>query len=545
MPRTTPILIAALDPSWRDDINYDIGNLKAYEGKIYQALTPSGPNTNAGVCRPDESPEQWKIFQEEPVEYIAGDGIKVVKASGTGSISVDDSVVRTKGNQSVSGRKTFTTDVIIDNPTDSSELDFIVANTVKGTKPATNRYAWVNYYDSTNSVGDATYASTRFGYNGIVYDTAGNVHHKIAAYQGVAGSQTNAVLDLVYPEDGEPYLTAPATRATPANNEVVTVGYLDSADSGVVHTTGNETISGLKEFTGSVRITGDDLLIQGTGKAQYPDVDLQMIDYVRGETEVDNGIEAGITIYDSKNNYKGDAILADCRYRYDAVSKRSGMVMHVYDAADHSGTTPSRKAALGVYVPYESGDAYALAPTTPANATTNEIVTVDYLMGENSGVVHTNGNESIEGTKTFIGTTVLKGDLQCLGYGGTDTFDIDIKDPTIVKGNDATGIKSTTITWHDGTYIEGSSIDNKKVLGQIIMAYSTVGEEYNTSISLKPYRPVANSTESVSLEVHATPTEAYVLAPSTRETPAENELITYNFLQKYVADAIAAANSAK
>ena len=86
----TPILIAALDPCWRDDINYDVGNLKAYNGKIYRCLKPSGPNTNGGVKVPDKNPEYWAVFQTVYSGYAAGDGVKI----DGDVISVDSSVAR-------------------------------------------------------------------------------------------------------------------------------------------------------------------------------------------------------------------------------------------------------------------------------------------------------------------------------------------------------------------------------------------------------------------------------------------------------------------
>lgn len=89
----TPILIAALDPCWRDDINYDVGNLKAYDGKIYRCLKPSGPNTNGGVQVPDKSPEYWAVFQTVYSGYEPGSGIHI----DGDKISVDSSVARISG----------------------------------------------------------------------------------------------------------------------------------------------------------------------------------------------------------------------------------------------------------------------------------------------------------------------------------------------------------------------------------------------------------------------------------------------------------------
>ena len=40
----TPYLLAAIDPAWRDDPDYDAGALKYHGGKIYKALQASGPH---------------------------------------------------------------------------------------------------------------------------------------------------------------------------------------------------------------------------------------------------------------------------------------------------------------------------------------------------------------------------------------------------------------------------------------------------------------------------------------------------------------------
>ena len=549
MPRTTPILIAALDPSWRDDINYDVGNLKAYDGTIYQALQPSGPNTNGGVRRPDESPEYWEVFQKELMEYTAGDGIDVTETDGIAEIAVDDTVVRTSGNQTISGNKlftsitTFTTDIFRDARTAfDSSADYIILsneNIVKGTVPATTSMTRFMFMDGTASAGTVP-ESKKLGSVEMLYNTDGSTVARLSAYQPVADSEERSSIAVVYPSADVPYAIAPATPATASSNEIVTVNYLKGANSGVVHTTGNENISGTKMFTDLC--TSSDFMVDfstlnvSSTSRDTPNMVCRTA-YTKGEERVAEAIFGGFIVNDKANTELGS-----CTAAVFPSYVKTNLVANKNDPSVE--VSPASSAELAVYNP-NTGDPYAKAPTTPAAASSNEIVTVDYLKGANSGVVHTTGDETIEGTKTFIGNTVIQGDLQCLGYGGTDTFDIDIKDPTIIKGSNATGIKSTTITWHDGTYIEGESIDNTKVLGQLVFAYNTSGAEFDSNISLKPYRPVTGSSESAALEVHATPTEAYVLAPSTREIPADNEVITYDFLKKYVSEALSQVQTAK
>ena len=63
------------------------------------------------------------------------------------------------------------------------------------------------------------------GFTTTVFDTS--VESEISAYKNVTGdTDTRARLRLTYPNNGDPYLTGPSTRETPADNEIVTVDYL-------------------------------------------------------------------------------------------------------------------------------------------------------------------------------------------------------------------------------------------------------------------------------------------------------------------------------
>lgn len=143
-------------------------------------------------------------------------------------------------------------------------------------------------------------------------------------------------------------------------------------------------------------------------------------------------------------------------------------------------------------------------------------------------VVRTSGNQTIAGAKTFASITV-RNDLQCVPVGTSDTFDIDIRDASIVKGSPISGTRSTTITWHDSTYSSTTSVDQRKVIGQIAMNY--VGGTVSNA-QLTAYSPIASSTDKSSLTVAATSSGVfYATAPSTRATPIDNEIVTVDYLK--------------
>lgn len=95
---------------------------------------------------------------------------------------------------------------------------------------------------------------------------------------------------------------------------------------------------------------------------------------------------------------KNDTLFGRLRYEFTAAGTRNAML----------GASNASGALSQLVVGYDpNGVAYATAPATSSSRTgTTDIVTRGYLDGSNSGVVHTSGNETVGGTKTFSASII-------------------------------------------------------------------------------------------------------------------------------------------
>lgn len=189
-------------------------------------------NTNAGKVR-------LQAYDSTNKKYCALD------ANGDGTLTwcgnelaTDSNVVHLTGTEDITGKKTVASPLTIKN-----------ANLTRGTNPSSN--SWI-YATFSGSGGDAT--NQRFGTVASGVYTTGAVRLYLEAYKNTAGTTTNAQLSVTYPASGDPYASAPTTPTGSTGTEIVTADYLNSTNSGVVHTTGNETIAGIKSFTGRINI---------------------------------------------------------------------------------------------------------------------------------------------------------------------------------------------------------------------------------------------------------------------------------------------------
>lgn len=178
--------------------------------------------------------EDWVYYTFE-----AGDGI----TNTDGVIAVDSTVVRTTGDQTIYGVKTFHQDIQIKSETGQDttpQLDLVMHDVTRGTAPAESRSCGIVCYDKNiQPLGCVDFRSSADGR----YIT------QLRVYNGT-GAQQN--LDLVYPPSGNPYLLGPHTRSTPASNELVTVSYcqnnlvyLRRSDIYVDGTNGNDSNHGV------------------------------------------------------------------------------------------------------------------------------------------------------------------------------------------------------------------------------------------------------------------------------------------------------------
>ena len=183
------------------------------------------------------------------INYIKGESLSKIwtniKNYVTAKISTkaeDDEVVKLTGAQSVSGQKTFKSNVIVEN---SNPLFLIKNSTVnKGTNPSTNVYCgmWLNDKNGTAS-------KNRVAGLGAEINTAGRYRSYLCAYKPVAGASDYSQIAISYAADGTVTTSAPTPPADDNSTQIATTAWVTAKDNNVVHKTGNETVEGVKIFT--------------------------------------------------------------------------------------------------------------------------------------------------------------------------------------------------------------------------------------------------------------------------------------------------------
>lgn len=212
--------------------------------------------------------------------------------------------------------------------------------------------------------------------------------------------------------------TAPTQNAGDNSTKIATTAYADRNDATCVHKTGDETVAGVKDFTGVLEVTGDH--------------------YSPG---------AGIVIKGARQNYA-------FAIKTDAVTKGTAPSAQVYNGIEFYGTAMTKYQDRLAMIEHgvttgnvnslflraynltsventntctiscnvdASGNAYTSAPTPAAGDNSTKIATTAFVTtavaNEDATCVHLTGNETIAGTKTFSST--ITGSVS--GNAGTAT----------------------------------------------------------------------------------------------------------------------------
>lgn len=163
-----------------------------------------------------------------------------------GSLQASTDVVHTSGNETIAGSKKFTDNLSVRG---DSEKSYIVVNTsvTRGTIPSSNtRTGSLRITDDANGTLGELYH---------VYDSTGESQMIMNAIRN-ASSRVDMNMVLHQKQDGTGYVTAPfRTYDASKTTDVVTIGTLQ-ASTDVVHTSGNETVGGVKNFSTQLTVTG-------------------------------------------------------------------------------------------------------------------------------------------------------------------------------------------------------------------------------------------------------------------------------------------------
>lgn len=146
------------------------------------------------------------------------------------------------------------------------------------------------------------------------------------------------------------------------------------------------------------------------------------------------------------------------------------------------------------------------------------------LKANDTTVVHNAGNESIDGIKTFTNSLIIsnkEGKISALGF----------RDNDVILGTPPNEDSSSTIYFLDN---DPTSANSNNSIGVIRGVYTSDG---STEISLNAHEPIKNSTNASTLKVvYTNNNESYAIAPSTRDEPNNNEIVTVNYLRNNLLD---------
>jgi hypothetical protein len=244
-------------PEWAASVTYYKGCLAkevtSTGFRIYNSLT----NDNTGNMLSDTS--NWKKIMDSDDLY-----------------AFDNTVVHRMGSETVAGVKTFT-----DIPVISRGNPYLVMGSttaIKGTNPA-SRVTW----NISLGSGSSSNASSSLGRFEVDLNRDGTTTAGIYAYENVANSTNRGGIGISYDLQGNIVTSAPAPSDTTStsSNEIVTVGSLNTVGNyNLVHRTGDETISGVKDFSDGLKSSSIDVFpktgesnciidFHGGGDSQY------------------------------------------------------------------------------------------------------------------------------------------------------------------------------------------------------------------------------------------------------------------------------------
>lgn len=298
-----------------------------------------------------------------PSGFITGISSSDVTAALGYTPANDSNVVKTSGDQSVGGFKTFTKQVTKTNNSAGADTIFVNKNTAitKGTAPSASvESRWRLTDSSTGDGNSALIGGVTFG-----YATSMRTSAILQAGKPEAGSTSTASLGIYYPATGDPYTSAPTPATSDNSTKIATTAYVKAQgyalDSNVVKTSGNQTIDGGKTLT-------DNLNIQKGA----PNIYLKDTSITKGTTPSSIHYSWYGTIYDSQGINQANK-MSQIYTQYNTNGSHS-LNMSVFKP--ESGSTTSSTLVIG----YDSnGNVYTSAPTPATSNNSSNIATTAFV----------------------------------------------------------------------------------------------------------------------------------------------------------------------
>lgn len=283
---------------------------------------------------------------------------------------IADEQVSLAHNQTITGAKIFRGNLSKQN-----------GSATKG-ETENNRY-WSITMDDKDGINNVNHLS--------MWQTAivdGNTETALYAYKNEANTNTYNSIKLIYPLNGNPYATCPdPTDTTSSTNSkhIVNVGwgsrYFVTLDT-------DQTITGDKKFSGD--------LIKQVDSFDYNGIYVQNTLLTKGTAPATN--TGGRFVFQDKGGKNLAHRIGGCETVYTDQGEIQTKIVALQPTANSS--TYAQVAVI--YPPADNP--YAIAPSTRSDRTNGtDIVTRDWLP-KDTRIVHSTGNETIAGTKTFSST---------------------------------------------------------------------------------------------------------------------------------------------
>jgi hypothetical protein len=309
----------------------------------------------------------------------AGDGITI----NADNVAVDSSVVRTTGDQSIAGNKTFTGTTYV-----TGNIEPTAANTY-------NLGTWANHFD--NIFANVLHAERLDLGDADISD----IHSRFFA-GSVAGPYitTNSSSGLTYTHNA-----SAAGYAVNVGDGLQISGANVAVDSTVVRTTGDQTITGNIGINGTLTVAGT-INSQNVEDTYVKDTKITL----NSNAAVDNtvSIEVFRPVAGANTYIKWDESTDKWKFSNNG-STEFLLPTSTTDLAEGANlyyTTTRANSAMDNYLVGGAGLTYS-SGTFAIGAGTGITVNADNVSIDANAVVTTSGNQSIAGIKSFTGELVL------------------------------------------------------------------------------------------------------------------------------------------
>lgn len=280
----------------------------------------------------------------------------------------DDNVVKTSGDQTIDGAKTFINNITRKSTSQSAQLAVVhqYSSVTKGTNP-------ISELDSRWRLVDKDGLGNANSLAGISlhYNTNGSTTSELIVFKAEAGSTTCANMGITYPQTGNAYTYAPTPATSDNSTKIATTAYVQSnllnyaLDNTVVKLTGVQTVGGKKTFTSQVTRTNSSA-----------GVDTPFVNKNTGITKgtvPSANVESRWRLTDSSTGDSNSALIGGVMFGY-GTNMRTRAVLQA--GKPEAGSTTI--ASMGIYYPAD-GDPYTEAPTPASSDNSTKIATTAYV----------------------------------------------------------------------------------------------------------------------------------------------------------------------